>query len=58
MSATNQVTIDPSSSLYNMSHKGVYILSPNPYTFYDHFKSTMVYIVPYGALFLIFDPFV
>ena len=52
----DQGTKDPSSSLYNPSHKGASIFYPDPSTFSDHFKTTMVDISPSGSWLLIVDP--
>ena len=49
-SVSYQVTIDPSTSLYNPPHKGEYTLSLDSYTTSEHLKTTIVHmnISPYG----------
>ena len=56
-SVTDQKTKELSSSLYNPSHRGGFILSPYPSTFSDHLTTTMVNIPPSGAWLLIIAPF-
>ena len=43
-------------SLYNPPHRGEYIFYPHPYTFSDHWTTTMVDVTPYGDWLLIIAP--
>ena len=57
-SFSDQVTIDLSSYLYNTTHKGASLLSPDYYIAYDHLKITMVFVYIYysGDGLFIFAP--
>ena len=55
-SVPEQVTKESSSSLYNLLHRGEYILSPYPSSFSDHLITDVVDVPPSGAWFLIISP--
>ena len=40
---------ESSSSLFNLMHRGEYILSPDPSAFSDHLVTTIVDVPPFGA---------
>ena len=56
-SIPDQGTKELSSSLYNPLHKGLSILSTNPYTSSDHITNTMVDIYTSGDWLIIISPF-
>ena len=56
VSVPDEGTKESSSSLYNLPHRGEYILSPDPSTFYDHLTTTMVDVPLSGYCLLIVAP--
>ena len=55
-SVPDQGTNESSSSLYNLPHRGAYILSSDPSTLSDHFTTNLVDFPPSGAWLLIIAP--
>ena len=56
-SIPDQGTNESSSSLYNSSHRGEYILSPDPSNFSDHLITTVVDVTTSGDWLLIIAPY-
>ena len=55
-SVSNQGTKESSYSLYNLPHRGEYILSPDPSTLSDHLITTILYVSSSGSWLLIISP--